>query len=69
MRHGLKQDIANTLDNGIGLLTLIERIAKAGVDGDNLLDIPKHLLDKIGTAVCRDNVAVFEIIYPGLQGS
>lgn len=59
MRHCFKQDITDTLHNSVRLLTFIQRIAEAGVDGDNLLDIPKDLLDEIGTAFCRNNVAVF----------
>lgn len=69
VRYCLKQDITNTFDNSIRFLSFIECIAEAGVDDDDLLDIPKDLLDEIGTAVRRNNIAVFEIIHPDLQGS
>src|SRR5712672_2816145 len=50
VRHIIEEDVSNALDNGVRLLALIERVAQPGVDRDDILNVPKYLLDKVGTA-------------------
>jgi hypothetical protein len=64
MRHGVEQDIANTFDNGIRLLSFVEGIAQAGVDSDNVVNVPKDLFEKVGSMWLGNNILVF--VYPGL---
>ncbi len=65
-RHNVKEDICYSLDDGVRLLTLVERVAQAGVDCDDFVNIPKDLLDKVSTTVFGDDIRRAERGYPNL---
>jgi hypothetical protein len=50
VRYDIKEDVSDALDDGVRLLALVERVAQAGVNCDDVVDIPKYLLDKVGAA-------------------
>jgi len=62
----INEDISDALDNGVCLLALIQGIAQARVYGDNLLNVPENLLDKVSTSLGRDDVVVFKVADPHL---
>jgi hypothetical protein len=66
MRHGVEQNITDTFDNGIRLLSFVEGIAQAGVDSDNVVNVPKDLFEKVGSTWLGNNILVFDAVYPGL---
>ena len=52
-RHDVKEYVSNTIDDGVQLLALIERVPQARVDSDDIMNIPKYLLDKVGATRLR----------------
>ena len=65
-RDNVKEYICYSLDDGVRLLTLVEGVAQAGVDCDNVVNVPKDLLDEVGAAVFGDDVRRGEWGYPNL---
>ena len=65
-RDDVKEYICNPFDDGIRLLTLVERVAQAGVDCDDVVNIPKDLFNKVSATVFRDDVRRAERGYPNL---
>lgn len=49
-RYNFKEDICDALDDGVRLLALVECFTQSGVDCDDVVDIPKYLLDKVCAA-------------------
>jgi hypothetical protein len=67
MRHGVQQDVADALDDRVLLLALVQRVAQACVDGDDVVDIPEDLLEEVGASAGGDDVRLFERVDPGLK--
>ena len=65
-RDDVKEDIGDAFDDSVRLLTLIECVTQAGVDCDNVVNVPKHLLDKVGATFFGDDVRRVERGYPNL---
>ena len=48
--YNIKEDVSDALDDGIRLLALVECITQAGVNSNDVVDIPKYLLYEVGAA-------------------
>jgi len=66
-RHDIEEDVSNTFDDSVRLLALIERVPQSRVDSYNIVYVPKHLLDKVGAAMLRDDVLRVERSDPYLS--
>ena len=53
--HVVTEDVGDTFDHSVQLLTLVQCIAKALVDRDHVVDVPKYLLSKVCPTVFRDD--------------
>lgn len=67
VRHDVEEEVSNTVDDGVRLLALVERVPQSRVDSYNIVYVPKHLLDKVGTAILRDDVLCAERSDPYLR--
>lgn len=47
VRDGLEQDIPYLFNYSVRLLSLVQRIAKLRVYGNNIIDVPEDLLQKV----------------------
>ena len=50
------EDVGDAFDDSVRLLTLVQCVAKTHVDRDHVVDVPKHLLNKVCATVFRDNI-------------
>ena len=64
--NNIHENIPDALDNGIGFLALIQRIAQARVYADDFVDVPENLLDKVSAPLGRNDIIVFEVGDPHL---
>lgn len=60
------EDVGDSFDDSIRLLTLVQCVAQARVDGDHVVDIPKQLLDKVCATVFWDDIRRAQRRYPNL---
>jgi hypothetical protein len=51
-----QKDICNALDNGVLLLSMRECVSKSCVNSEDDFNIPKDLLDEVGSSVLGDHV-------------
>lgn len=65
-RDDVEENIRYSLDDGVRLLTLVKRVAQTGVDGDDVVNVPKDLLDKVSATVFGNDVRRAERGYPNL---
>ena len=47
-------------------MPLVQRIAKLGVDSDDVVYVPEDLLEEVEAAVLRNNVGFLQRRYPDL---
>ena len=64
VRDGIKQNVANFLDDCVRLLPLVERVAEACVDTDDIVDVPEYLRQEILTALLGDDIGCLEGLDP-----
>ena len=64
--YHVEKNVANSLNNSVRLLALVQRIAKLGVDSDDVVYVPEDLLEEVETAVLRNNVGFLQRRYPDL---
>ena len=67
VRDGVEEDVADALDDGVALLALVERVAQARVDRDDVVDVPEDLREEVEAPRGGDDVLVFEGGDPGLR--
>ena len=65
-QHDVKEDIRDSFDHSVQLLKLVERIAQPGVDPDDVVNVPKHLLDEVCPPVFRDDIRRVKGGHPNL---
>ena len=66
--HRLEKHVSDLLDHSVRLLPLVERVAEARVDGDDVVDVPKHLSDEILPSGLGDDIEFSEGLDPALNG-
>ena len=66
VRHDVQEHVADTLNDRIRLLSLVQRVAQSGVDGNNVVQIPKYLCEEIGSLIDGNDIGIFESPYPCL---
>ena len=59
-RDNVKEDTGYAFDDRVRLLMLVEYVAQPGVDSDDIVNVPKHLLDKVCPTVFRDDIRCVE---------
>ena len=47
MGHGVKENVADLFDNGVGLLSLVQRVPQACVHSYDIVYVPKDLLQEV----------------------
>lgn len=66
LRHDVGKDVPDALDDGVGFLTLVECVTETCVYGNDVVNVPKDLLDKVCAMFCGDDVAILEVGDPDL---
>ena len=65
--NGLDQDVADLLDDGVRLLSLVQRVPQARVDSNDGLYVPEHLLDEVLPSSFWDGFRLLERLFPQLR--
>ena len=66
MGHGVKENVADLFDDGVGLLSLVQRVPQACVHSYDIVYVPKYLFKEIQTTLFGYNVRLFQWGYPCL---
>jgi len=56
MGYSIYQDITDAINNCVLFLPLIQGVSQASIDGNDVMDIPKHLFKEVGTTVGGDDI-------------
>jgi hypothetical protein len=66
-RDVVTEDVGDSFDDSVRLLTLVQCVAQARVDCDHVVDVPEYLLDEVCAAVFRYDIRCTERRYPKLM--
>ena len=66
-RDVVTENVGDTFDDSVRLLTLVQCVAQTRVDRNNVVDVPKYLLDEVCPTVFRDDIRRAERRYPDLM--
>jgi hypothetical protein len=66
-RDVVTEDVGDSFDDSVRLLTLVQCVAQARVDCDHVVDVPEYLLDKICASMFGNDIRRAERRNPKLM--
>jgi hypothetical protein len=66
-RDVVTEDVGDSFDDSVRLLTLVQCVAQVRVDRDHVVDVPEYLLDKVGATTFQYDIRYAERRYLNLM--